>query len=179
MNIQKNTVAAITYQVMNASTGTLLQDATAQDQEFLFGHGLLLDVFENNLIGLSEGESFHFEAKAAEAYGAVDPRAIFDMPLSTFAEEDGSVDDEVVQVGHIFPMQDENGYRHYGKIIRKMKDRVTMDFNHPMAGKDLLFSGKVHHIRAARPEEIPHGHQCNCGIDHHPVEPQHKSIFEH
>lgn len=179
MRIQKNIVASITYTVINANTGALLQDASTQKQDFLFGNGLLLDVFERNLYGLTAGAEFSFEAKASEAYGPVDPHAIFDMPLSTFTEEDGSIDDDVVQVGHVFPMQDEHGYRHFGKIIRKMKDRVTMDFNHPLAGKDLLFSGTIHALRQARPEEIPHEHHCNCGEHQQPFEPQKKSIFEH
>ncbi len=177
MQIGKDSIASITYKVFNASTGVLLQDTGEKPQEFLLGHNLLLDGFEAHITGQSENQSFSFELKASEAYGPIDPHAIFDMPLSTFAEEDGRIDEKVVQVGHIFPMQDENGIRHHGKIIRKMKDRVTMDFNHPMAGKDLLFEGKIHSIRKAQPEELPH--QCTCGADHHTSDTHHKSIFEH
>jgi len=115
----------------------------------------LIDIFEISLLGLQAGDTFHFNAKADQAYGPIDPSAIFDLPLTTFAEEDGQIDEEVVQVGHVFPMEDKEGNRHYGKIIRKMKDRVTMDFNHPMAGKNLIFEGKVVAVRTARQEEIP------------------------
>ncbi len=154
MKIQKDSIASVTYKVYNASSGALLQETGEQPQEFLFGHNLLLDSFETNLMGLEAGNDFSFEVKAADAYGPIDPHAIFDLPLSTFTEEDGTIDDEVVQVGHVFPMQDNDGNRHYGKIIRKMKESVTMDFNHPMAGKDLLFDGKIHAVRQATEEEL-------------------------
>ncbi len=156
MRIEKNKVASIYYTVKESKTDKVFQMIPEdQPQEFLFGNDLLIDIFESELLGLSEGDTFSFEAKAEQAYGPVDPSAIFDLPLSTFAEEDGRVDDEVVQVGHVFPMADKDGNRHFGKIIRKMKDRVTMDFNHPMAGKNLIFEGMVLAVRAARPEEIP------------------------
>ncbi len=54
-----------------------------------------------------------------------------------------------------FPMEDNEGNRHFGKIVRKFKDRVTMDFNHPMAGKDVIFEGSVVALRRATPEDIP------------------------
>jgi FKBP-type peptidyl-prolyl cis-trans isomerase SlyD len=156
MKIEKNRVASIYYTVGESESQKVLQLIPEdQPQEFLFGHNLLIDVFETSLIGLKAGDVFRFDAIADQAYGPIDPSAIFDLPLSTFAEEDGQVDDEIVQVGHVFPMADKEGNRHYGKIIRKMKDRVTMDFNHPMAGKNLTFEGKVVAVRAARPEEIP------------------------
>ncbi len=41
------------------------------------------------------------------------------------------------------------------EIIRKFKDRVTMDFNHPMAGKDVIFEGSVVALRKATPDDIP------------------------
>ena len=156
MRIKKDTVARIYYSVTEKSSGKLLQQIPEENaEEFLFGHHLLIDIFEQQLAGKIAGESFRFEAEKDEAYGPIDPSAIFDLPLETFKEEDGTIDDEVVQVGHVFPMEDNEGNRHFGKIIRKFKDRVTMDFNHPMAGKDLIFEGAVVELRKATAEDIP------------------------
>jgi len=156
MKIEKNCVASVSYTVFEIETNKKLQTVPEDSpQEFLFGHDLLLDVFEKSLLGLKAGDSFCFDAKVNEAYGPIDPGAIFDLPISTFEEEDGHIDDEVVQVGHVFPMADKDGNRHYGKIIRKMKDRVTMDFNHPMAGKNLRFEGRIFAVREAQPDELP------------------------
>lgn len=151
--ISKNVVASLVFTVTEATTGKVVQQVDAPE-EFLIGNDLLLDAFENGLAGLAPGDTFHFSVDAASAYGPIDPHAIFDLPMSTFAEADGKVDEEVVQVGHVFPMADKDGNRHYGKIIRKMKDSVTMDFNHPLAGKDLVFQGKVISLRMAHPDEL-------------------------
>lgn len=153
LKIGLETVAALVFTVKDGQTLRLLQEQTSP-QEFLIGHDLLIEGFEQNLIGLSEGDRFNIQVKADQAYGPIDPEAIFDLPLSTFAEEDGHVDDDVVQVGHIFPMEDKDGNKHFGKIIRKMKDRVTMDFNPPYAGKDLLFEGQVVSVRHANESDM-------------------------
>jgi FKBP-type peptidyl-prolyl cis-trans isomerase SlyD len=156
LKIRKNTIATIQYTVTNFQDGKVLQDVSGdRQQEFLFGYQLLLDIFERTLEGLLPGESFYFEASQDEAYGPVDPKAIIDLPVTVFAEEDGRIDVNVVQVGNIFPMGDQQGNELYGKIIKKENDWVTMDFNHPMAGKDLVFSGQVIAVREALPEELP------------------------
>lgn len=155
MRVAKDVVATIYYSVTDRASGQLLQQISEdQAEEFLFGHQLLLDVFERELMGKKAGDKFRFEASKEDAYGPIDPSAIFDLPLETFKEEDGTIDDEVVQVGHIFPMQDNEGNRFEGKIIRKFKGRVTMDFNHRMAGKDLIFEGAVVALREATPEDF-------------------------
>lgn len=146
-------IVKVTFTVKDAATQRILQQTEAP-QEFLLGRQLMLDDFENHLSLLASGDAFRFAVQAEKAYGPVDPHAIFDLPLSTFAEEDGSIDPEVVQVGHVFPMADKQGNRHYGKIIRKMHDSVTMDFNHPLAGKDLLFEGELLDMRNASEEDV-------------------------
>ncbi len=156
LKIKINTIATVQYTVADAADKKILQQVSADEaQEFLFGYQLLLEVFEQNLQGLSAGENFYFQATQDEAYGPIDPKAIIDLPVTTFAEEDGRVDDEVVQVGHVFPMADNQGNQLLGKIVGRKNDQVTMDFNHPMAGKDLIFSGVVMSVREALPEEIP------------------------
>jgi FKBP-type peptidyl-prolyl cis-trans isomerase SlyD len=155
MRIGTNTLAIICYEARERETGNLLQQIPCEQPEaFLFGHGLLLDSFEKNLEGLQSGALFKFTVDSKDAYGPINPSAIFDLPLSTFAEADGNIDASVVKIGHIFPMADKEGNRHLGKIIRIMEGRVTMDFNHPMAGKNLVFSGTVVSVRLAEAHEI-------------------------
>ncbi len=69
-------------------------------------------------------------------------------------------------------MQDKAGNRHRG-LVKEIKDQeVLMDFNHPLAGKGLYFSGEIVDIREATAEELQHGHVhdacgrgCNAGCD--------------
>ena len=98
--------------------------------------------FEKNLDGKKAGDQFDFILKAEDAYGTSDPYAIFDIPKDTF-EVEGKVDEKMLQVGNIIPMADNEGNKHMGTITKVMEKAVLMDFNHPLAGKDLHFAGKI------------------------------------
>jgi FKBP-type peptidyl-prolyl cis-trans isomerase SlyD len=64
-------------------------------------------------------------------------------------------------------MKDQDGNPLRGEVIKVEQDLVYMDFNHPMAGFDLYFTGKVLEVREASPEEIAHGHVHGPGGHHH------------
>jgi len=86
------------------------------------------------------------------------------LPLNVF-EVDGKVDTEMVKVGNIIPMRNQNGQPLEGKVLEMTDDKVKMDFNHPLAGKDLHFSGVITGVREATPEELSGG-DCkeeSCG----------------
>lgn len=150
--ISKGVIAKLYYQLSNARTGQAM--GSFDEQELLFGYGLLLDGFEENLQGLQSGQEFSFELSASEAYGEFNPKAIVFVPIENFADESGNLDFEALKLGNVFPMGDAAGNRYYGKIIEVQNDKVKMDFNHHLAGTDLLFTGKVISTRAATTEEI-------------------------
>jgi FKBP-type peptidyl-prolyl cis-trans isomerases 2 len=65
-------------------------------------------------------------------------------------------------------MMDTNGNRLNGSVVEVKEDVIKMDFNHPLAGETLNFSGKVLTVRESTPEEIaalfaPQGGGCGCG----------------
>lgn len=152
LSITRGIIATLSYQLSNAKTGQTIGNYDGQD--LLFGYGLLLDGFEKQLEGHREGQEFSFELPAEQAYGESNPRAIVYVPIENFADESGNLDFEALQVGNIFPMGDAQGNRYYGKVMEVMHDKVKMDFNHHLAGFDLLFSGKVLKLRMATEEEI-------------------------
>lgn len=152
MNIAKGVIATLTYTLSNAKTGQ--QIASYDEQDLLFGYGLLLDGFERNLEGLTTGQQFSFELPAIEAYGLPNAKAVVYVPIENFADESGNLDFEALKPGHIFPMGDAQGNRYFGKIVEVENDKIMLDFNHHLAGVDLLFSGIVSGIRMASSEEI-------------------------
>lgn len=157
MKIDVNTIASLYYTLTDKNTEEILQAISEKKpEEFLFGHGLMIDFFEKNLYGLEENSAFDFVINCDDAYGPIDPSAIFDLPITTFANEDGSFEKGILQIGNIFPMEDNDGYRHHGKIIRIMESSVTMDFNHPLAGKNLRFQGKIIGIRKQNAHDLSH-----------------------
>lgn len=148
MKIEKDTVACLYYTLWDAKKKEIIQEMHKEEsEEYYFGKGMMLDYFEEKIFGLGENDTFDFVIPCDEAYGPVDPSAIFDLPNSAFEDENGQIEEGVLQIGNIFPMQDNEGNRHNGKLIKIMQNSVTMDFNHPLAGKDLQFQGGIVSVR--------------------------------
>jgi FKBP-type peptidyl-prolyl cis-trans isomerase SlyD len=143
MKITPNSIAALSYTLTNFATDEELEK-TPDDKvmKFKFGVGELLPDFEKNIIDLKAGDKFDFKVLAADAFGPVDPYAIFDIPKDTF-ENDGKIDSKMLQVGNQIPLTDKDDNKHLGLITLVMDNAVTMDFNHPLAGVDLRFVGEV------------------------------------
>ena len=78
---------------------------------------------------------------------------MFDVPISVFMQ-DGKLDTNFIYEGAIVPMQGEDGNRFNAAIIEIKKEAVTIDLNHPRAGMDLHFVGRVIENRPASNQEI-------------------------
>jgi FKBP-type peptidyl-prolyl cis-trans isomerase SlyD len=154
MKVQDNKVVHLTYQLK--VDGEIADSATADKPlQFIFGMGYLLPKFEENIAGKEVGDSFEFMLTAEQGYGLVNPAAIIDLPKSAF-EVDGVFQEAYVQPGRSIPMMSAQGVIH-GTVISVGADTVKMDFNHPMAGKDLHFTGKVELVRDATEDELKNG----------------------
>lgn len=148
MKIEAGKTAIVQYQLLDADNQTEIESTSDQNPAvFSFGVNKLIPEFEKNLIGLGAGDSFDFIIDANNAYGPVDSYAIFDIPIDTF-DVDGKTDPKMIQIGNTIPMTDNDGNKHLGKITKVMKDDVTMDFNHPLAGKNLHFIGKIIEVKS-------------------------------
>lgn len=143
MKISQNSIVALSYILTDKATGKEIEK-TPEDKimKFKFGIGELLSDFEKNLIGLKKDDKFDFVINTDNAYGPVDPYAIFDIPKDTF-EVDGVINEQMLTAGNKIPMTDNEGNKHVGLITLVMENAVTMDFNHPLAGVDLRFLGEV------------------------------------
>lgn len=173
MKVEKNKMVSLTYRLTeNDANGTLIEETDEQRPfSFLFGLDMLIPGFENNVRDLKLEDTFAFSVTPEEAYGEYDPNGVAELPITIF-HKDGKLDTELCAVGNMIPMRNDNGQQFNG-IIKEIKEElVIMDFNHPLAGKKLHFSGKVIGIRDASEEELKqrqaHGHhehdgECSCG----------------
>ncbi|MCF8346067.1 MAG: FKBP-type peptidyl-prolyl cis-trans isomerase [Bacteroidales bacterium] len=182
MEITKDKVVSITYELRKDNeNGEVVEKVTGDNPlTFIFGVGGMLPKFEENLDGMKSGDEFKFGLNSEDAYGPSVENAVVDVPLEVF-KVDGQIDNNILQVGNMVPMMDNSGNRLNGKILEIKEETVKMDFNHPMAGEDLYFTGAVAEVRDATPEELSHGHvhnnnggcedgnceengnDCNCG----------------
>lgn len=159
MNISNNKVVSLTYELKHDSAQGETIEVTDKNSPlvFLFGAGMMLPKFEQNLENLKVNDNFEFVLQADDAYGEIIEEAVIDLPIDVFMVE-GKVDPEMLKVDNIIPMQDNQGNPLEGKILEVADDSVKMDFNHPMAGRNLHFTGTIIDLRDATEEEIKHGH---------------------
>lgn len=168
MKIGKNKVVTMTYTLRQENAEGEVIQKVDENRPFvqLFGAGTLLPAFEENLKDLEKGDTFGFELPADQAYGNSSEDAIIELEKNIF-EIDGKVDTEMVAEGKMITMQDQHGNPLEGKVLAVKEESVIMDFNHPLAGENLYFSGKILDVRAATAEEIDHGHTHGPGGHHH------------
>ncbi|MCD7976106.1 MAG: FKBP-type peptidyl-prolyl cis-trans isomerase [Tannerellaceae bacterium] len=170
MKITANKFVSVTYD-LNVGEGEereLMERATAENPlSFIFGTDMMLPAFEDALKGLEVGGKFNFSIAPADAYGEYNDDHLMDLPKNIF-EVEGKFDAEVIKEGNIVPMMDSNGNRLNGSVMDVKDDIVVMDFNHPLAGETLHFSGEVLDVHEPTAEEIAKmtaGGGCGCGDD--------------
>jgi FKBP-type peptidyl-prolyl cis-trans isomerase SlyD len=170
MIIENRTVVTLNYRLTIAEEGVEIEvEKTSPDKPFvfLFGSGQLLPEFERNLSGKSEGDTFDFFIDAENGYGLSDSKNIVPVPINAFAGENGLYDPELLKIGAVLQMMDQDGNSYEGEIKEVNGDQVLMDFNHPLSDKQLHFKGDVVSVRQATLEELTHGHVHGPGGHHH------------
>lgn len=153
------------YEIAPEGDKLVHQVDPADPEKIVFGvtQGVIAPL-EKALDGLAAGETFDVAVKADEAFGPYDPEQIVRLEKDIF-EVDGKFDDEHVKAGAVIPMMTAQGFRISGKVEEVTDTEVVMDFNHPLAGKDVRFKGTVKVVRDATPEEIKPAGGCGCGCD--------------
>ncbi len=155
MKIDVNKMVSMIYELREANSDGKVLELLPESKplNFIFGSGKLLPAFEANILSLGNGDTFRFNLRAEQAYGERREEMIIDVPLSVF-ENEGKVDEGICRVGNEVPMVDGSGNSFSGIINEISSDFVRMDFNHPMAGVDLYFTGKILEVRDASSEEL-------------------------
>ena len=164
MKINRNVHVSLSYTLRSKSHEGEVVEATTEDRplEFIYGAGLMLPKFEEAILGLEEGDEFKIEIPHMDGYGPIFEERIVDLPKNIFVK-DGEFDSEMVAVGNILPMMDSNGNRMDGKVLEIAEENIKMDFNHPMAGEDLFFTGSVLAARESSDEELAQLAQMQSG----------------
>lgn len=162
MKIDRNAHVTLTYVLkLDGVDGELIEETGDETPlQFVFGSGKMLEMFEQKLDGLKAGDAFSFGLTADEAYGEMNPDAIVELPKHIF-EVNGTIADDLLVEGNNIPMQDAHGNRLNGLVLEVGDALVKMDFNHPLAGENLHFTGKIVDVREASEDELA---AC-CGGD--------------
>ena len=170
MKAENNKVVSVAYElhVDDGENGKEFREKVTKEEPFpfLFGAGNVLPALEEAIAGKSVGETFEVFIDFENAYGDYDESRKVIIPKSNFKEE-GKKNKDLLKVGKVIPMKDDQGNHLRGEIIKVDYKGVHMDFNSPLAGFDLYFKGEIVEIRDALPEEIEHGHVHGPGGHQH------------
>lgn len=144
-------VVGIEYEVKEAGTTEVVDsNKGGQPLEFIMGKGQLIPGLEKALVGMSIEESGDIMVAAPDAYGLVDENAKQTLPIDQFAGVE-------LKEGMTLYGQGEDG-KQVQVIVNSFDEKeVNIDFNHPLAGKDLMFSLTILSAREATAEEVESG----------------------
>ncbi len=111
--------------------------------DFVVGDGSLLPGFEKLLFGMAPGERHIFSVDPENAFGMPNDNNVQQVPREHF-EDDGEP-----EIGLLFYFADAAGGEVPGLVVAVDDEQVTVDFNHPLAGRTILFDVLIHRVEAA------------------------------
>ena len=153
----KNKYIAVSYKLYSNGSDEKpeLIEETAEGDPFVFvsALGMTLDAFEAQIVPLKEGEEFDFTLAPADAYGDYEASGKQALPRKAF-EMNGKLDSRFIFEGAVVPLASPDGARFNGTIVEIGEESITVDLNHPLAGKSLNFKGKVVETREATNDEV-------------------------
>lgn len=160
MKLEQDKVGLFHY-VLKDKDGNQLDASQETPLAYVHGYQNLIPGLEKELAGKAVGDKFSVTVPANEAYGERDENMVqAGIPKNLFQGV------ENLEVGMRFEAQSEQGV-HSVEVIEIEDETVTVDANHPMAGKDLTFDIEISGIRDATEEELEHGHAHGDGGHHH------------
>ena len=165
MTIEKNSVVSMFYELKDANTNEVLEsNLYSQPISFILGKGQILESLEEEVMKLDCPSNADVVIKKEKGLGEYDENAVQTLPKEQFAGIDLKVGMELFGEG-------ENGETVRVTVKEIGENDVTIDYNHPYAGRDLLFSLNIIDARAASEDEILTGiiagsHSCGCGSGH-------------
>lgn len=160
MNVSRNKVVSIHYTLRDEAGEVLDSSPGGAPLAYLHGNGNLVPGLETALDGRSAGDRFEVRVAPEQGYGVRDERLVQILPRARFGAAG-----ELVP-GMRFRAGDAGGQR-LVTVTRVERDLVSVDANHPLAGKTLHFEVEIAAVRRATREELEHGHVHGPGGHHH------------
>lgn len=158
MNITKDTVVTLSYQVADAQGKPL--EASTEPMAYLHGgYGNTFDKIEAALEGQPAGYATTVVLQPEDAFGVRDEALVQTISKADFPPG--------VKVGGTVRGVADDGHERIFTVVKIKGPQVILDGNHPHAGKVLRFSLKVQEVRPATPEEVAHGHAHGAHGHHH------------
>ncbi|MFO7326410.1 MAG: peptidylprolyl isomerase [Pseudomonadota bacterium] len=160
MKIAQDSVVSFHYTLKDAA-GAVIDQSDGEPLAYLHGYGQIVPGLERELTGKSTGEKLHVHVLPADGYGEYDAARVLKVPREALS----AIPD--LQEGMTLTARTRSG-GHLEVLVTEIgPEAVTVDGNHPLAGKDLFFDVEIVAVREASEEELAHQHVHGPGGHHH------------
>ena len=152
MNIQNNSAVSFHYKLTDDDGINIDSSEGKEPLGYLHGAGNIIPGLEKALEGKKVGDSLTVAVTAAEGYGEVQKELIQEVPREAFQGID------TIELGMQFEAQTGQGGTVPVTVVALTDELVTVDGNHPLAGRNLNFDVIIEEVRKASEEELARGH---------------------
>jgi len=149
--VKDNLVVTLDYELI-VEEETLESTEEGEPIQFIQGLGQIIPGLESAVYGLKVGDQKTLTIQPEDAYGEYDPESLQEVNIEEFSEE------VPLEVGTFLDLRDDEDEVLSAQIIAVDEETITLDFNHPLAGKTLTFKITVTNLRPPTDEELDHGH---------------------
>lgn len=156
MKIDKNSFVTIDYLIRIGEKDYYPTNGRPEEISFCMGWGVMPPGLEEALLGLGENDQKVVRLTSGEAYGETDQELIMEVSLEDFAPE------VELRPGQVFETEDDEGHPVYFLVQEVRPETAVIDFNHPLAGKELEVCFTVRQVREATPEDLQQQPSCQC-----------------
>jgi FKBP-type peptidyl-prolyl cis-trans isomerase SlyD len=161
MPIQGNKVVTMNFTLTDEKGNVLDSTDTGGPFSYIAGKGMVLPKLEEAVSIMMIGTKKQLQLVAKDGYGEYNKDAVQAVGKENFPE------DFILEAGMEYMASNPDGVQ-MPFIITNVEDQtVTIDFNHPLAGKNLIFDLELIDVRDATAEELAHGHVHGAGGHHH------------
>lgn len=156
MKITDNTVVQFQYTLKDENGEQLESSHDGDPVAYLHGHKNMIVGVENALTDKEAGDEFSVTVEPADGYGEIQADAQQRVPVKHLQGA------SKWKPGMVATVHTEQGQRQV-TVVKAGRFMVTVDLNHPLAGKTLTFDVKIETVREATEEEIAHKHAHGVG----------------
>jgi len=154
MKIDKNSFVTIEYLIRMGEGEFYPPTGQPEEISFCLGWGAMPPGLEEAMLGKEVNHHQVLLLSPEEAYGEVDRELIMEVPRADFTP------DLELRPGLVFETESEEGRQVYFVVQEVRSETVVIDFNHPLAGKELEITFTVRQVREATKEDLEQYHFC-------------------
>lgn len=146
--IEERSLVSLHFSLVLTSGDVIDSNFGKQAASFRLGDGSMLPGFEDKLLGLKAGDEIESVLQPEQAFGEVNPENMHRFPIAKFKN---LLEDELIvtEVGTVVSFKDAGGFDLPGVVASISESAIVVDFNHPLAGKKIIFKASIEAVIAA------------------------------